>query len=666
MPKSIYLVFPKTAGHTGMSSCGFLEKQGHTDIVAETNLALLTVAAMAPEDFDVAVCDENLEPIDFGTKADIVGITGYVLMLGDVIAVAKKFRELGKLVIIGGQIGSIDPKWVRPYCDILVRGELEEIAPQLFSDLRDSCWKEEYRGTFPDPIISPLPRWDLIRGRVFIATVQTSRGCPYSCEFCYLVLNDVRKQRFKPVSRVLEELDLIYRHGFRFVCFADDNLTTPRNRARELLKAIRDWNSRRENGPVFFGSMMSIDAAQDTELLTLCVEAGLVMVCVGLESPNVESLKSVKKYHNTEIDQAAQLQRLVHYGILPMCSMIVGLDFDGPDIFNRHYDLAAGSPVPNFCPKPLFAIPDTPLYGKLEEENRLYGFEVIPKQMSWQQLKDGLTWLRNVLYEPTAFGERMLRFIDQYGACRNMPFDRTDWETSLEEAGMSFIFEAVRRFLLSGTEEAEMWKKIERALSLKPQATPAVSLSLLLYAQYRNKIEIENGLHPELIKHKAPVSCIAGRERFSYCKILDASASGRSTEAKDAPYEFQLIDSSFAEKYFHLTFPSYRKLLAEASVGGAVSAVGLSILGTPVALALAEVLDDRSARLLSIFVSSGYRKRGIATALLGRLEAELIRNGCPWIGTEFLPDKPYSGVLRRLTAKAGWQRSGMTFRVQGR
>src|SRR5262249_54172532 len=135
--------------------------RGLPPAIATADLAIATVAAMAPDDFSIVLCDEHATPVNFESTADFIGITGKVSQWGRMKAIADEFRRRGKTVMIGGPYASLSPEVVRPHCDVLVRGEMEEIADQIFSDLRSGDWQDEYVGTRPDLRISPLPRWDL-------------------------------------------------------------------------------------------------------------------------------------------------------------------------------------------------------------------------------------------------------------------------------------------------------------------------------------------------------------------------------------------------------------------------------------------------------------------------------------------------------------------------
>ncbi len=144
-----------------------------------------------------------------------------------------------------------------------------------------------------------MPRWDLYpNGQALMGSVQTSRGCPFECEFCDVIQYLGRKQRHKPVGQVLAELDQLYRLGYRSVFLADDNFTVYRARAKELLVALRDWNARQTDGRMRLMSQVSIDAAGDEDMLQMCADAGLTHVFIGIETPNEESLREAKKRQN--------------------------------------------------------------------------------------------------------------------------------------------------------------------------------------------------------------------------------------------------------------------------------------------------------------------------------------------------------------------------------
>lgn len=293
MSKSVYVINPRADFPTYWGA-EMLKGWGFEGASAIADLACVTVAGLVPEGFEVRVCDENIGPVDWASQADFVAITGKVSQWGRMRAIARRFRKLGKTVIIGGPYASLCPDVVAEECDVIFRGELEEVAPELFSDLGASSWKDEYIGTVPSLDVGPLPRWDLYpNDRALIGSVQTSRGCPFECDFCDVIQYLGRRQRHKSIPRVLAELDQVYRLGYRTVFLVDDNFTSSRKRCKELLIALAEWNERQDEKTWFF-TQLSIDAARDDELLLLLARAGLTYAFIGLETPNQESLSTLR------------------------------------------------------------------------------------------------------------------------------------------------------------------------------------------------------------------------------------------------------------------------------------------------------------------------------------------------------------------------------------
>lgn len=477
------------------------------------DLALPTLAALAEPHLRVQLCDETMESVDFDVAADYVGLTGKVSQRGRMRIIAEEFRRRGVPVIIGGPYASLDPEWVRPHCDVLVRGEIEEIAGELFSELADGTFRSEYVGGRADMALTPVPRWDLYRNdRASMGTVQTSRGCPFECEFCDVIQYLGRKQRHKPIPAVLAELDVLYEHGYRRVFIADDNFTASRARARELLESLARWNDRRPTGRVNFYTQVSIDAARDDDLLRLCAAAGLTHVFIGIETPNEESLREAHKRQNLRVDLADQVQRFLTHGIAVTAGMIVGFDADDVGIFVRQYEFAMRTAIPVFSLGALVAPVATPLHARLSEAGRLiadsvevaampWSTNIIPARMSHAQLLAGLRWLCNKLYDPAAFGERVLRQIEFLGVVReNGARPAAAPQRSLDYDSLNLLG-ALGRL---GPAEAEMWGRVRRALQARPEATEHVLPTLIQYLQVRYMYESTGIWDPALAREPAP------------------------------------------------------------------------------------------------------------------------------------------------------------------
>lgn len=501
---SLYLINPRADFPTYYGAESYAGR-GYAPAAFLADLVVPTLAAMCPADFDVLLCDEHLEPVDFAAGVDFVGITGKVSQWGRMRAIAREFRRRGTPVIIGGPYASLAPEIVRPHCDVLVRDEIEEIAGELWSDLRSGRYREEYVGGRPDLSTSPTPRWDLYakyNERVLTATVQTARGCPFECEFCDVIQYVGRKQRHKPIANILAELDAVHANGYRSVLFADDNTTASRGWVEGMLAAVRDWNAARAE-PVAFSTQLSIDAARDDDLLQLCADAGMHHVFIGVETPNEESLaetgkrqnlaRNLRNDHDDNPTLVDQVQRFYDYGIGVTGGMICGFDHDGPDIFERQYEFGMAALAPIYTISALAAPIATPLYARLERAGRLdEGLEVPghpwstnfhPERMSRDELKQGIRWLSNKLYHPDRFGERVLRYLDRLRCAergRGAFHHRRDMR-SVDRDTLALIAQIPRLDAAS----ARMWERVMAKLPEKPGAAVPLMEAMVRYAQLR-------------------------------------------------------------------------------------------------------------------------------------------------------------------------------------
>jgi hypothetical protein len=507
MSKSIYIINPK-CDFPNYYTADVCAANDLTPAILVADLAIVTLAAMAPDDFTVRICDEYVEDADLSARPDFVLITGKVSQWGRMKRLAATFRQAGVMVIIGGPHASLSPDAVRPHADILVRGEIEEIYAGIFEDLRNGTWKAEYIGGKPDMRLAPVPRWDLYpNDNAFMGSVQTSRGCPFECEFCDVIEYLGRKQRHKPVQMVLAELDILYKHGYRAAFLADDNFTVYRARAREMLVALQEWNARRTDGRMRFVTQVSIDAAGDVELLRMCADAGLSQVFIGIETPNEESLRSAKKRQNLKRDLAQEIRTFVENGIAVDGGMIVGFDEDHSDIFMRQYEFAMSVPVPVFSLGALVAPFATRLHARLTKEKRLvenvgemaeiaaspWTTNIEPLHMSRQELFDGIRWLCNSLYRADAFGTRLFDFMDSFGTAhrpemagggtRPIDYDTLDLVSRLSDLG---------------DDEARLVSGAFRRLKTKPEITALTIAALVRYAQIRHMYDQGDFWVPEI------------------------------------------------------------------------------------------------------------------------------------------------------------------------
>jgi radical SAM superfamily enzyme YgiQ (UPF0313 family) len=458
------------------------------------DLAIVTVAALVPAGWDIRIVDEIIHPVDLDAEVDFVAITGKISQRSRMYALADEFRRRGRTVLIGGCFASLNADDVRPHADILVTGELEELAPQLFADLAAGTWADRYDGGRPAMRASPLPRWDLYPlERVSCGAVQTARGCPFECEFCDVIQYQGRKQRHKETAQILAELDVQYARGCRRIFLVDDNFTVHRRRAHALLEDLARWNEAHADDPVKFWTQASLDVARDPELLAACAAAGLTTMFIGIESVNADSLRETGKRQNLLQPMQTALETIVRHGIGIQGGIVVGFDHDGPDIFEHLFAAVQKFPVPELTIGCLVAYRSTPLYARLKREGRLLGdvwdgnmrapfwTNFRPARMTRDELIDGTLWLTRKVYAPEHFRTRMLNFIDAFGD--DVPAPRRT--ARVADGRLPSFQKSLRTATARGPAEAEMVMDVLRAASRKPACLQSVATFVGRYEQFR-------------------------------------------------------------------------------------------------------------------------------------------------------------------------------------
>jgi radical SAM superfamily enzyme YgiQ (UPF0313 family) len=390
------------------------------------NLSLPTVAGITPPGHEVVLCDENVEPIDFDTDADIVGLTGYVVHEKRIFELAEEFRRRGKFVVAGGPLASLCPEKLRDKVDVVFVDEAEYTWPRFLADYAAGQWKSEYnQHEKPSMHDSPLPRFDLLKvDRYRTMTIQFARGCPFNCEFCDIIVMYGRVPRTKRVAQVMAEVAEIHRLGLTNVFVVDDNFIGNKKEARELLKALAEWQKER-GYPIEFLTEVTLNIAQDEELLRLMREANFATIFIGIESPRAESLKETHKTQNLRENILDSVHRIQRAGIDVMAGMIVGFDNDDPSIFDEQFRFIQEARIPISMTGMLNAVPKTPLHQRLKDAGRLIAESVgdqfvftniIPKGMSRVQLYEGYKRLLERLYGYRNYRRRVMQLILRKGA----------------------------------------------------------------------------------------------------------------------------------------------------------------------------------------------------------------------------------------------------------
>jgi radical SAM superfamily enzyme YgiQ (UPF0313 family) len=420
-------------------------------------LSLATIAALTPQNFEIKIIDENIENIKFDEETDLVGITGNTYHLSRAAEIAREFKKRGVIVICGGYSVSVCPERWRSFADVLIIGEAERIWPELLKDFISGSYRSEYREDERFELsISPIPDFRSIlkssMSKYSYGVVQTSRGCSFSCEFCSVRIYAGNKVRYKPVENIIREIDNLRKiKKYRFIFIVDDNFSADIKKAKEILKALGEWN-RNQRKKVAFTTQLSIDAAKDEEFLALAAEAGLIYFSIGLESPNLESLKEVKKYQNIVTDFSEAVRKIHQYGITIMANSMVGFDNDDISIFKRQRDFFSGLGVATISIYPLLAFDGTPLKDRMIKEGRyidwnhtLFGngqhfnmlgaSNIVPKNMTVEQLHQGILVLLKDFYNEENFIERLKVFFHDY--------EQSEIRTRLDLFKTNLDFEAI-------------------------------------------------------------------------------------------------------------------------------------------------------------------------------------------------------------------------------
>ena len=392
-------------------------------------LGLLTVAAMLPRSWNIRLVDMDIRPLrDSDLQwADYVLIGAMIVHKQSIDEeIIPRCKGLGRTIIGGG------PLFTTGYEDYAgdvhaVCGESEEIIDQVIRDMESGDLKDKYESThgFPDVTKTPVPRWDLIDVNNYATMpLQFSRGCPFDCEFCDIIIMNGRKPRTKSPEQMIAELDALYAAGWiGTVFFVDDNFIGNKKLVKQFLRALIEWRER-EKPELDFITEASVNLADDKELLELMVSAGFRRVFIGIESPVPESLREAQKYQNTHGDLIEMIKTVQRSGMEVMGGFIVGFDNDPREIFELQYDFIQKTGIAAAMVGLLTALPKTQLYHRLSGEGRLDTkstgnnteavLNFIPK-LDREFLISGYKRLMWTLYEPTTYYRRALTFLNEYG-----------------------------------------------------------------------------------------------------------------------------------------------------------------------------------------------------------------------------------------------------------
>lgn len=394
-------------------------------IASLPSLGLLTVAALTPDDIDVAYREvDDIETLGEPEHFDLVGISSFTAQIDEAYALADRYRAAGIPVVLGGLHVSLMPDEAAEHADSVVLFGAEGAWPQLIEDFRRGELKPRYAGmragVFEDDHYAK-PRFELLGGRPYNRlTVQTSRGCPLNCEFCAASLRITSSFQQKPVDKVVDEIRsalAVTKHPFFEL--ADDNTFVNKRWGKKLLHALipleLNWFTETD-----------ISIADDEELLDLLADSGCRQVLIGLESPEADDLEGMDpgNWKRKRCDRYLDaIDRIQSRGVTVNGCFVLGLDNHTPDIFERVRDFVERSGLLEVQVTVQTPFPGTPLYERLRRSGALlqerfwdrctlFDVTYTPERMTVDELEAGMRWLFQELYNEREFTRRKRHYME--------------------------------------------------------------------------------------------------------------------------------------------------------------------------------------------------------------------------------------------------------------
>ena len=453
-------------------------------------LGLLTVAAMLPAEWQLRFVDLNVRALSDADLAwaDCAFISAMAVQRESVEQTIARCRAAGVRTVAGGPLFTSQRERFAAV-DHLVLDEAETTLPQFLKDLARGCPQRVYsQPERPELWASPVPRWDLVDLDSYASMpIQFSRGCPYDCEFCDVTALFGHRPRVKRAPQIIAELDGLYDLGWRgAVFFVDDNLIANKKSLKtELLPALLGWRKGRRGGP--FHTQVSINLADDEQLMRMMADAGFDQVFVGIETPDEASLAECNKKQNLHRDLVADAKRMQRAGLEVQGGFIIGFDSDSPGTIERLLNYVQQSGIVTAMVGLLQAFPGTRLYDRMKRTGRLLeqgsgdnvdGTTNIVPALGLDVLRMAYKDALQRLYTPKAYYRRIRTFLREYRPPRLKV--RLDGAYLWEQAA-AFARSVVRLGII-GRERLEYWKLLAWTLFRRPRAfSLAVTLAIYGY-----------------------------------------------------------------------------------------------------------------------------------------------------------------------------------------
>jgi radical SAM superfamily enzyme YgiQ (UPF0313 family) len=372
---------------------------------------LLAVAACIPRDqYEVVLTDENIEPVDFDLKADLVGISAMTSYVNRGYEIADEFRARGVPVIMGGVHPSFMPQEALRHCDAVVIGEVELVMDKVLDDLKCGRLQGLYKAHALHPMTGlNMPRYDLLKKNRYVnrTFVQTSRGCHQGCTFCAEPLMNGLKFRYRPVDEVIHEMETC---GARTISINDADFFGTPERPKEVMRALKGRGLKWQAG-------VTSKLAQDDRMLELAAESGCTLLSIGFESISRNTLRSVHKHVNRPDQFAALVEKVHSYGIMVFGLFMFGFDGDDLSSFDATADFTIGAKFDASAYSALTPYPGTLTWYEMRKANRIVSYDwtkydqghVVykPAQMSATELRQGIGGVYHRFYSASSIASRL-------------------------------------------------------------------------------------------------------------------------------------------------------------------------------------------------------------------------------------------------------------------
>jgi len=452
---------------------------------------------MLPKKWEKKLIDVNVTSLteDDLKWADYVFLSAMDVQKKSAVEVVRSCKKLGIRIVAGGPLFTTGYQESKDI-DHLVLNEAESTLPSFLDDLKNGCAQHIYSSNeWPDIQKTPYPQWELINMKKYASMcIQYSRGCPFNCEFCDIIILNGRIPRTKSKEQILGELEVLYTQGWRGpVFFVDDNFISNKKKLKtEILPFLIDWMKQKKY-PFSFFTEASINLSDDEELIQLMVKAGFKKVFIGIETPNEESLTECNKNLNKNRNLIACVKKIQENGLEVQGGFIVGFDNDPPSIFEKQISFIQKSGIVTAMVGLLNAPRGTRLYHRLKKEDRLlddssgdntdFSINFIPK-MNIEMLMNGYKKILSTIYSPKQYYNRVITFLKRY---KPKPVRKKIY---FKFCNLKAFLKSIWFLGIKGKERLHYWKLISWTLVRRPRFLD-LAISLAIYGfHFRKTVDI--------------------------------------------------------------------------------------------------------------------------------------------------------------------------------